>query len=254
MARKPFVLHVSKSESDYEPSSSSTSQMSDDTPFEWPISTSSSSYSTFSQAVSLCADFTPASLKRFYRSARSSDLTLQSDLVVEHSSCQISQLAKQRRDVITLAECFNLFTKTEELSVQDYWYCSKCKAHQESTKKFDLWSLPPVLVVHLKRFSYDRIYRDKIDTPVDFPLVDLNMQPYLIGHNNDETRYNLIAVSNHYGSLGGGHCNFFFITPPPFFHIRSEIIKQFLCVCIFQTQLMARIDAMESGTTSTTQV
>ena len=63
------------------------------------------------------------------------------------------------------------------------------------------------LVVHLKRFSYSRLYRDKIETQVDFPLTDLDLSSYLINKNevNKKTKYNLIAVSNHYGSLGGGH-------------------------------------------------
>lgn len=65
-----------------------------------------------------------------------------------------------------------------------------------------------MLVVHLKRFSYSRHYRDKLDTHVDFPLTDLDLTEYLINKNvTTETKYDLIAVSNHYGSLGGGHCN-----------------------------------------------
>lgn len=186
-------------------SGSNIGEISDDTPFEWPTNTSYSYGS--SQIVSLCADFTPALLKRFYKGPRSSDSASHSELVEEHSSCQTTQLIKQRKEVFTLNECFTLYTKMEELSGQDYWYCSKCKTHQASTKKFDLWKLPPVLVVHLKRFSYDRMFRDKIDTLVDFPLTDLDMAPYLINKKTDETKYNLIAVSNHYGSLGGGHCN-----------------------------------------------
>ncbi len=35
-------------------------------------------------------------------------------------------------------------------------YCPRCKAHVCADKKLDLWSLPEVLVVHLKRFSYTR--------------------------------------------------------------------------------------------------
>lgn len=49
-------------------------------------------------------------------------------------------------------------------------YCPHCKQHQQATKKLDLWSVPPVLVVHLKRFSYSRYMRDKLDSLVDFPL------------------------------------------------------------------------------------
>ena len=33
-----------------------------------------------------------------------------------------------------------------------------------------LWKLPEVLVVHLKRFSYSRYWRDKLDTYVEFPI------------------------------------------------------------------------------------
>lgn len=49
-------------------------------------------------------------------------------------------------------------------------YCPNCKKHQQATKKFDLWALPKILVVHLKRFSYSRYWRDKLDTVVEFPI------------------------------------------------------------------------------------
>ena len=48
-------------------------------------------------------------------------------------------------------------------------YCPRCEKHQQATKKFDLWSLPDTLIIHLKRFSYNRYFRDKIDTLVEFP-------------------------------------------------------------------------------------
>jgi ubiquitin C-terminal hydrolase len=113
-----------------------------------------------------------------------------------------------KRDVLKLDDCFNLFTKKEELSDSDLWYCPKCKKHQHATKQIDLWKLPPVLVIHLKRFSYNRVFRDKIDTLVEVPLTDLDLSGYLTDDNNKTTisKYNLIAVSNHYGGLGGGHC------------------------------------------------
>lgn len=42
---------------------------------------------------------------------------------------------------------------------------------------------PQVLVVHLKRFSYSRYSRDKLDTPVGFPLEGLDLSRYLLGGN-----------------------------------------------------------------------
>lgn len=35
---------------------------------------------------------------------------------------------------------------------------------------------------------------------------DLDMSEFLINPNAGPCRYNLIAVSNHYGGMGGGHC------------------------------------------------
>jgi ubiquitin C-terminal hydrolase len=57
---------------------------------------------------------------------------------------------------VSLHECVQAFLQPEQLGEADSWYCSKCKQHVQADKKLDLWSLPEVLVVHLKRFSYTR--------------------------------------------------------------------------------------------------
>lgn len=62
------------------------------------------------------------------------------------------------------------FVSALNLCIFECRYCPTCKKHQQATKKFDLWSLPRILVVHLKRFSYNRCWRDKLDTVVDFPI------------------------------------------------------------------------------------
>ncbi|XP_075065697.1 ubiquitin carboxyl-terminal hydrolase 15 isoform X4 [Mixophyes fleayi] len=111
----------------------------------------------------------------------------------------------QKKTFMKLKDCIELFTTKEKLGAEDPWYCPNCKEHQQATKKLDLWSLPPVLVVHLKRFSYSRYMRDKLDTLVDFPVSDLDMSKFLINPNAGPCCYNLIAVSNHYGGMGGGH-------------------------------------------------
>ena len=66
--------------------------------------------------------------------------------------------------------------------------------------------LPSILVISLKRFSYNRYWRDKLDTHVEFPVTGLDMAPYIINKNHGKAIYDLISVSNHYGGMGGGHC------------------------------------------------
>lgn len=109
------------------------------------------------------------------------------------------------KKTILLSDCLELFTTMEKLGEQDPWYCPSCKKHQQATKKFDLWKLPQILVIHLKRFSYNRFWRDKLDTYIEYPTEGLDMSKFIINKDHAPATYDLIAVSNHYGGLGGGH-------------------------------------------------
>ncbi len=62
-----------------------------------------------------------------------------------------------------------------------------------------------MLVVHLKRFSYTRWSREKLDTQVVFPLQGLDLSRYVLAPQAQPPLYDCYAVSNHYGGLGGGH-------------------------------------------------
>ncbi|XP_067827317.1 ubiquitin carboxyl-terminal hydrolase 8 isoform X2 [Heptranchias perlo] len=105
----------------------------------------------------------------------------------------------------SLQDCLKSFSKEEKLTDNNRFHCSNCKAHRDSTKKLEIWKLPPILLVHLKRFSYEGRWKQKLQTNVDFPLENLDLSNYVIGPKNNVKRYNLFAVSNHYGGLDGGH-------------------------------------------------
>jgi ubiquitin carboxyl-terminal hydrolase 4/11/15 len=106
--------------------------------------------------------------------------------------------------VFDLYKSFTMFKEVETLGANDTWYCNKCKNHVLADKQMELWTTPPVLVLHLKRFSYTRYNRDKLEDLIQFPLEGLDMKPYVLS-DQTETLYDLCAVSNHIGSLGGGH-------------------------------------------------
>uniref|UniRef100_A0AAQ5XS54 Ubiquitin carboxyl-terminal hydrolase n=1 Tax=Amphiprion ocellaris TaxID=80972 RepID=A0AAQ5XS54_AMPOC len=105
----------------------------------------------------------------------------------------------------SLQDCLRLFSKEEKLTDNNKVFCRHCKAHRDSTKKLEIWKVPPILLVHLKRFSYEGRWKQKLQTSVDFPLDSLDLAQYVIGPKQTLKRYSLYGVSNHYGGLDGGH-------------------------------------------------
>nr|XP_032522137.1 ubiquitin carboxyl-terminal hydrolase 8 isoform X1 [Danaus plexippus plexippus] len=106
----------------------------------------------------------------------------------------------------TLADCLKLYLNGETIPG---WNCPNCKEKRDAVKKLDISRLPPVLVIHFKRFYVDpkeymcNAYRKK-QTYIDFPLEDLDMRQFSL-HCPGNPIYNLYAVSNHYGTMEGGH-------------------------------------------------
>ena len=118
---------------------------------------------------------------------------------------------KERRETrkkngITLDDCFVETGKREVLSEDNAWYCNRCKELRRATKTLEIWTIPDILVVHLKRFGGTRSFRDKIDVLVDYPIEGLDMTERIgLKEDGKEYLYDLFAVDNHYGGLGGGH-------------------------------------------------
>lgn len=127
----------------------------------------------------------------------------------------------------TLAQCFQLYTKEEQLAPDDAWRCPHCKQLQQGRIKLSLWTLPDVLILHLKRFRQEGDRRVKMQNMVRFPLIGMDMaphvvkrsqsswslpshwspwrRPYGLGRNPDDYLYDLYAVCNHHGNMHGGH-------------------------------------------------
>ncbi|KAL0372890.1 UNVERIFIED_CONTAM: Ubiquitin carboxyl-terminal hydrolase 10 [Sesamum calycinum] len=109
------------------------------------------------------------------------DASYLKDLPEVHKSGLLAKKTKQ--DAISLFSCLDAFLKDEPLGPDDMWYCPRCKEHRQASKKLDLWRLPDVLVFHLKRFSYSRWLKNKLDTLVNFPIHNLDLSKYLIDEN-----------------------------------------------------------------------
>lgn len=87
----------------------------------------------------------------------------------------------------------------------------------------EIYNTPEILIFHLKRFKANKYQYlinyyssgQKIDTMISFPTEQLDLTKYVLSrnHNNIHSNaditepllYDLVAVSNHYGSSSGGH-------------------------------------------------
>jgi len=125
---------------------------------------------------------------------------------------EVDASARNRYDTggpenISLYDCLQLFSSEEQLGKNDAWFCSECKDFREAFKKFDIWQAPQILVVHLKRFSQQQriLQPTRLDTLIDFPIDNLDLSEFVIGPKQVPPIYDLYAVSNHFGTMGGGH-------------------------------------------------
>lgn len=146
------------------------------------------------------------------------------DLVVDPAIAKDAE-KKGRGRAITLDDCLDEFSKEETLGQDDLWYCPVCKKHQPATKKLEIYKAPDILVICIKRFGSARTLRDKLDHMVTFPEEGLDLDErigerritqslkltpeeakhYGIEHSTEPFIYDLYAVDNHFGGLGGGH-------------------------------------------------
>ncbi|KAJ1024788.1 hypothetical protein NDA16_002828 [Ustilago loliicola] len=170
--------------------------------------------------------------------------------VIDEAIKERENAGPARPKTLSIEDCMDEFTKEEQLGEDDPWYCPSCKEFRQATKKFDLWKAPDILVVHLKRFSAGRHSRDKLNMLVDFPLEGLDLTDRVEGtqalrrvqeeakesgeelsesmlgsgilrplEDNDDAVavdapiYDLYAVDNHFGGLGGGHYTAFAKSP-----------------------------------------
>ena len=62
-----------------------------------------------------------------------------------------SMFSKNKTQV-KLDQCFKAFSTEEMLSGNDQWYCSKCKEHRDINKKLELYKIPKILMIQIKRF------------------------------------------------------------------------------------------------------
>ncbi|RCH85844.1 ubiquitin-specific protease doa4 [Rhizopus stolonifer] len=105
---------------------------------------------------------------------------------------------------VTLYQCLDFFVKEEILEKEDAWFCPQCKKKRKATKQLTLSRLPDVLLIHLKRFSADGLFKNKLDTMVKYPTRGFDLYGYVSkfippkqssAQDRASSTYDLYAVS-----------------------------------------------------------
>lgn len=105
---------------------------------------------------------------------------------------------------VSLIQCFQWYVAAELLQEEfqkrddDNDESNKVKAY----KQILFWTLPTILVLDLKRFNSQN---QKNQCLVTFPLIGLDLSAYVIGYDKEKYIYDCFGISNHSGSVSGGH-------------------------------------------------
>lgn len=111
-----------------------------------------------------------------------------------------------RKSTLSFEEALADFEVEEVLSGANAWDCPRCKQKVKAKKKLELWRLPPVLVVQMKRFSFSKKTQRFVKThaEVKTPLT-IELSRYVRAKNAPPLIYNVVGVANHIGVYGAGH-------------------------------------------------
>lgn len=126
------------------------------------------------------------------------------DLNLLKQSVSIKPQDLVQRGSVSIYDCFSSFSEPEILDKQNEWYCPKCRKHVQASKVLEVYKVPRILIIHLKRFRTQGFTREKLVTPVNYPVENLDISQYVISDQKPGP-YELFAVSNHFGALAGGH-------------------------------------------------
>ena len=107
---------------------------------------------------------------------------------------------KSTNQEIKLEKLLEDFSMEEKLDKDNLYRCENCKEELEANKKIEIYHLPKILIIHLKRFNNNK----KINTLIEYPLTDLDLKKY-IKSKDKVVKYDLFGVINHFGSMEYGH-------------------------------------------------
>lgn len=119
---------------------------------------------------------------------------------------------------LTLESCLAWTTRETQLDEADAYECDKCKQRNRAIRKINIWRMPKVLIICIKRFiavyANGQVRLDKNNSNVSIPE-ELDVSNYMTVPEiaKGKTKYELYSVAHHIGNQHGGHCYSYLKTP-----------------------------------------
>ena len=184
---------------------------------------------------------------------------------------------------IALESCLSHFFAVETMSGSNAYECVRCPQKQNGLKKMSIHDTGEMFCLHLKRFdgasgTSQGGRRRKLNRHVSFPLVDLDLSPYMMtrGERAPETHsetarkysneslhlYNLVGLIRHHGNTArSGHYVAYVLRDEQWFLCNDtsvtrvtpkEVQSQQAYVLVYQRQQQQPVQSDTTNTTSTT--
>jgi len=111
----------------------------------------------------------------------------------------------------SLTDALEAFASEEQLTGTDRWDCEVCGKRVDATKRMEIYKLPPVIMLHLKRNSYNKeVGLTKINARIELPerTIDkpVNLEMYTVSRQKGHAMYDIMGIVNHHGAnANSGH-------------------------------------------------
>jgi hypothetical protein len=127
--------------------------------------------------------------------------------VINKSEMIVDHISSTSKTSTTLKDSLSSLICEEQLDETNGWLCPRCRTRRPAYKQLQLYRLPRVCVIHLKRFQITDSGRKKINDPVAFDINGLDLSPFLCRDIPPGSRalYDLFAICHHLGSIEWGH-------------------------------------------------
>lgn len=114
-------------------------------------------------------------------------------------SLTLSLKCTSKTDIFSVDKALDDVQKVNYFTGDEQLYCEKCQRKQDATSHYDFETLPPILVLNLKRYWFGEAGFRKLHCNVSVPFsLTVESKTYII-------HYELFAMCHHHGGIYGGH-------------------------------------------------